>query len=102
MTSILDHQALKIRSFPIKTEVKWVCNYIDTVYVLMRPTWRPTWGGATHTTAADPEFSKLGSALLQQLPAGATSQISTVEGGKGTDAWFSWFQLVHGCWCYYL
>ncbi|CAK9031325.1 Galactosylceramidase [Durusdinium trenchii] len=30
-------------------------------------------------------FSKLGSALLQQLPAGATSQISTVEGGKGTE-----------------
>ena len=29
-------------------------------------------------------FSKLGSALLQQVPAGSASQISTVQGGKGT------------------
>eukprot|EP00435_Cladocopium_sp_Y103_P064405 s1590_g26.t1 len=29
-------------------------------------------------------FSKLGSALLQQVPAGSTSTVSTVEGGKGT------------------
>lgn len=30
-------------------------------------------------------FSKLGSALLQQMPAGASSSVSTVEGGKGTE-----------------
>ena len=32
-------------------------------------------------------FSKLGSALLQQVPAGSSSQISTVQDGKGTALW---------------
>ena len=32
------------------------------------------------------KLSKLGSALLQQVPTGATSTVSTVENGKGTAA----------------
>ena len=39
-----------------------------------------------HGVAAT-KFSKLGSALLQQMPAGASSSVSTVEGGKGTVSW---------------
>ena len=39
-----------------------------------------------HGVAAT-KFSKLGSALLQQMPAGASSSVSTVEGGKGTVPW---------------
>lgn len=33
------------------------------------------------------KFSKLGSALAQQVPVGAATSISTVEGGKGTVPW---------------
>lgn len=35
---------------------------------------------------AGAKLSKLGSALLQQVPTGATSTVSTVENGKGTAA----------------
>ena len=42
----------------------------------------------SHKTAA--EISKLGSALLTQLPAGSATTISTVEGGVGTVRWLKW------------
>ena len=40
------------------------------------------------------KFSKLGSALLQQVPAGSTSTVSTVEGGKGTASWLHYADFV--------
>lgn len=41
---------------------------------------------STKNRPAVAKLSKLGSALLQQVPTGATSTVSTVENGKGTAA----------------